>query len=129
MKCTRKDKYKNTTEEQLEKLDKSEYLDNHFVYADHLQWEPLNGQRFENTPKIVHDKILIAQLAENQEIEFEAYCTKNNGMMHTKWSPVATAYYRLEPHIEIKEDIKNEQAERMNELCPAKVFGIKNSKN
>ena len=29
-------------------------------------------------------------------------------MTHTKWSPVATAYYRLEPYIEIKEDIENE---------------------
>lgn len=50
-------------------------------------------------------------------------------MTHTKWSPVSTAYYRLEPHIEIKEDILNADANRMKELCPVNVFDTKGSKN
>lgn len=45
------------------------------------------------------DKLLLAKLAEGQEIEAELYCTKNIGAIHTKWSPVSTAFYRLLPSV------------------------------
>lgn len=50
-------------------------------------------------------------------------------MTHTKWSPVATAYYRLEPYLEIKENILNDKAEKMKNLCPVGVFDIKTKKS
>ena len=34
-------------------------------------------------------------LSVGQEVEFEVYLTKNCGETHTKWSPVATVYYKL----------------------------------
>ena len=34
MKCTRKEEYVNASEEELDKMEKSEYLNNHYVFAD-----------------------------------------------------------------------------------------------
>jgi hypothetical protein len=34
-----------------------------------------------------------------QEIELEAHCIKGVGKEHAKWSPVATAWYRLNPEV------------------------------
>jgi hypothetical protein len=45
----------------------------------------------------VHEDIVIAQLSPGQRIEFEAHCRKGVGKDHTKYSPVATAAYRLLP--------------------------------
>jgi DNA-directed RNA polymerases I and III subunit RPAC1 len=45
----------------------------------------------------VHDDIVVARLNPGQRIEFEAHCRKGVGKDHTKYSPVATASYRLLP--------------------------------
>ncbi len=45
----------------------------------------------------VHDDIVVAKLKPGQRIEFEAHCRKGVGKDHTKFSPVATASYRLLP--------------------------------
>lgn len=45
----------------------------------------------------VHDDIVIAKLRPGQRIEFEAHCRKGIGKDHAKFSPVATAAYRLLP--------------------------------
>lgn len=34
-----------------------------------------------------------------QVIELEAHCCKGIGREHAKWSPVATAWYRLHPEV------------------------------
>ena len=34
-----------------------------------------------------------------QTIQLEAHCTKGTGKEHAKWSPVATAWYRLLPEV------------------------------
>ena len=47
-----------------------------------------------------------------QEIEAELRCEKGRGKVHAKWSPVATAFYRLMPDIEFKKDILNENVYR-----------------
>ncbi len=111
VKCTRKDEYKG---KDVSGLKKEDYLENHYVFADLLKWEPMGDQaeRFneDEKPQVLFDKILIAKLAENQEIEMELYCSKNSGGTHTKWSPVSTTFYRLEPVIQLKEQIKNEDA-------------------
>lgn len=56
------------------------------------------GQKFKDV-KLVYDNILIAKLRENQEIYLEIYAEKGIGKRHTKWSPVATTFYRLMPSI------------------------------
>lgn len=108
-------------------LDKSQYLENHIVLTDQFEWIPLGDQaiRFKgNTPKILFPNILFAKLAENQEIEVEMHCTKNIGKVHTKWSPVSTAFYRLLPVITIKNPVLNKDAEEMKKVCPVGVFDI-----
>lgn len=45
----------------------------------------------------VHDDIVLAKLRPGQRIEFEAHCRRGVGKDHTKYSPVATASYRLLP--------------------------------
>lgn len=71
---------------------------------------------------------MIAKLVEGQEIELEVYCSKNFGYIHTKWSPVSTAYYRLAPHISITEPILNDDATRIKNICPTNVFDIEDIK-
>jgi DNA-directed RNA polymerases I and III subunit RPAC1 len=38
-----------------------------------------------------------------QAIQLEAHCTKGTGKEHAKWSPVATAWYRLLPEVVLLE--------------------------
>lgn len=59
-----------------------------------------------------------------QEIEAELTCVKGRGKTHAKWSPVSTAYYRLKPDIQFKEDITGEAAEELVGTCPMGVFDI-----
>ncbi len=48
-------------------------------------------------PRAVHSDILLAKLRPGQTIQLEAHATKGCGKEHAKWSPVATAWYRLQP--------------------------------
>lgn len=93
---------------------------NETIYADQLIWVPIGNQRtiFKDI-KPVHDKVIIAKLRENQEIECELICEKNQGRVHAKWSPVASAYYKLLPDIELqpmnKEEAKKTKINLSNE--------------
>lgn len=64
-----------------------------------LTWLPQGSQLevFPEGVKPVHDDIVVAKLKPGQRIEFEAHCRKGVGKDHTKFSPVATASYRLLP--------------------------------
>jgi DNA-directed RNA polymerase I and III subunit RPAC1 len=50
---------------------------------------------------MAHDDITIAVLRPGQRIHLEAHCTKGTGNDNAKWSPVATAWYRLLPEITV----------------------------
>ena len=67
VKCVRKAAYASHKYDQLIDLPPQEYLENCTVYSKDLIWEPLGNQeeRFENKPKMLHDKIIIAKLREN----------------------------------------------------------------
>ncbi|KAI8879303.1 RNA polymerase 1-1, isoform CRA_b, partial [Backusella circina FSU 941] len=87
---------------------------NSYVYSGDLEWEPKGNQeeRFaDNPPRPVHDDIVIAKLRPGQEVEMELHCQKGVGREHAKWSPVATASYRLLPEITILEPITGQDAE------------------
>ncbi|DBA69252.1 TPA: hypothetical protein ACH3X2_012994 [Trebouxia sp. C0005] len=49
----------------------------------------------------VNHDILVAKLRPGQIIDLEAHCIKGQGKEHAKWSPVATAWYKLLPEIVI----------------------------
>ncbi|XP_073153603.1 uncharacterized protein [Henckelia pumila] len=74
------------------------------------------------TPK--HEDIIIAKLGPGQEIELEAHAVKGMGKVHAKWSPVATAWYRMLPEVVLLQDIEDEKAEELVKKCPVKVFDI-----
>ncbi|KAI8382379.1 DNA-directed RNA polymerase [Blakeslea trispora] len=92
---------------------KKKYI-NSYVYSSDLVWEPKGNQEekfADNPPRPVHDDIVIAKLRPGQEMEMELHCQKGVGREHAKWSPVATASYRLLPEITILEPITGEDAE------------------
>ncbi|KAG7585130.1 DNA-directed RNA polymerase insert domain [Arabidopsis thaliana x Arabidopsis arenosa] len=68
--------------------------------------------------------ILIAKLGPGQEIELEAHAVKGIGKTHAKWSPVATAWYRMLPEVILLEEFEGKHAEELVKVCPKKVFDI-----
>ncbi|KAI2623573.1 DNA-directed RNA polymerase [Hypomontagnella submonticulosa] len=56
--------------------------------------------------------ILIAKLRPNQLIDVEMHMHKGFGWDHAKWSPVATASYRLMPSIKILQPILGDDAKK-----------------
>ena len=98
------------------------------VYTRDLVWKPV-GNQLEMLPEIrpVQEDILIAQLSPGQEIEAELICEKGIGQVHAKWSPVATASYRMLPLISLKTpDLASNKA--LKDLCPVGVFDIEQGK-
>uniref|UniRef100_A0A6G1S6G5 DNA-directed RNA polymerases I and III subunit RPAC1 n=1 Tax=Aceria tosichella TaxID=561515 RepID=A0A6G1S6G5_9ACAR len=90
------------------------------VFSKHLKWIPLADQakthfRGKNAIRPVHQKILIAKLSKNQEIDLRLHAVKGIGRDHAKFSPVATAAYKLMPDIKLKERLVGEQAKRFKD--------------
>ncbi|XP_021689849.2 uncharacterized protein LOC110671641 isoform X2 [Hevea brasiliensis] len=75
------------------------------------------------------DKIILAKLGPGQEIELEAHAVKGMGKTHAKWSPVATAWYRMLPEVVLLEDVQDETAEELKKKCPVNVFDIEDIGN
>ncbi|GAB2279804.1 hypothetical protein Dimus_014443 [Dionaea muscipula] len=71
-----------------------------------------------------HPDITIARLGPGQEIELEAHAVKGVGKEHAKWSPVATAWYRMLPEVVLLQDVYGEMAEKLVKKCPVNVFDI-----
>jgi len=106
-------------------------IQNNEVLSSCIQWIPIGQQmkRFIDSEaiRVVFDDILVAKLRPGQEIEAELICVKGIGKTHAKWSPVSTAYYRLIPDIQFKNEIYDDDAEALKKLCPMEVFDVKKS--
>ncbi|XP_066282572.1 DNA-directed RNA polymerases I and III subunit RPAC1-like isoform X2 [Branchiostoma lanceolatum] len=110
VKCTR------NTQAPKDSTDPDEIYKDHKVYTKHLKWVPLGNQAelySEGDIKPVHDDILIAKLRPGQEMDLKLHCVKGIGRDHAKFSPVATASYRLLPEIVLTEEVKGERADRL----------------
>lgn len=96
------------------------------VYSRDLEWVPQGDQasRFPQGIRPIHDDILIAKLRPGQAIEFEAHGRVGIGKDHAKYSPVATASYRLMPKIEMIEDVYDELAEELVHVYEPGVFDL-----
>ncbi|KAJ1527366.1 DNA-directed RNA polymerase core subunit rpc40 [Nowakowskiella sp. JEL0078] len=105
---------------------------NSSVTSGMLEWVPngAQGDVFKDDPiRVVNTNILITKLRPDQEINAELHCQKGIGREHAKWSPVATASYRLLPDIQILEPITGTDAEKFQTLFPDGVVKlVKNSK-
>ncbi|KAL8462188.1 hypothetical protein ACS0TY_033307 [Phlomoides rotata] len=71
-----------------------------------------------------YDDITLARLGPGQAIELEAHAVKGMGKTHAKWSPVATAWYRMLPEVVLLQEIEGQEAEELVSKCPVKVFDI-----
>ena len=96
------------------------------LYSKDLVWVPQGDQkaRYPGGIKPVHDDILIAKLRPGQEIELEAHARYGIGQDHAKYSPVATATYRLYTNVEILEPVYDEDAEKLTHLYEPGVFEL-----
>lgn len=102
-------------------------LENDKVLSSALQWLPGGSELPEETtcrfasgqahlfpdtpgapprPQPVHSDILLAKLRPGQCIRLEAHATRGTGKEHAKWSPVATAWYRLQPVVHMLQDVR-----------------------
>ena len=72
----------------------------------------------------VNPSILLAKLRPGQIIEAELHCIKGIGADHAKFSPVATASYRLLPTIDIVRPIVGKDAEKFARCFPKGVIGL-----
>jgi len=100
---------------------------NHNVLSKEFVWAPVGAQEetfADDPPRPVHDDIVVAVLRPGQKIELEGHCVKGVGKDHTKFSPVATATYRLLPDIVLPNAITEGDAEDLKTLCPMNVFDI-----
>lgn len=93
------------------------------VLSKHLEFVPKGAQaeRYttETRPRPVHSDIVLCKLKPGQEINLEVHCHKGVGFDHAKFSPVATASYRLMPVIHTKKPITGRLAHEFKK-CFAK---------
>ena len=61
----------------------------------------IEGKECTPNPGPVENDILIAKLRPGHELDIRMVAVKGLGSDHAKFSPVATAYYRLLPEIKI----------------------------
>ncbi|GAB1732864.1 hypothetical protein NU195Hw_g2666t1 [Hortaea werneckii] len=98
------------------------------VYAHQLVFLPQGDQiqhfSGENAIRPMNPDILIAKLRPGQRISLRCHCIKGIGMDHAKFSPVATASYRLLPHIDIKQPITGNDAKKLQRCFPKGVIDL-----
>ncbi|GAA6005304.1 DNA-directed RNA polymerase core subunit RPC40 [Rhodotorula paludigena] len=78
------------------------------VLSSDLEFSPRGAQEAlfaGSLPRPAVPDILVAKMRGGQEIVAELHCNKGVGKDHAKWSPVATASYRLLPTIRIDSPI------------------------
>ncbi|EDW64090.1 DNA-directed RNA polymerases I and III subunit RPAC1 [Drosophila novamexicana] len=100
---------------------------NHKVYSGHLKWLPKGkqGQIYtENSVGCIHEDILIAQLRPGHELDLRLIAVKGLGKDHAKFSPVATAYYRLLPQINLTREVTGKDAYLLQSCFSPGVIGI-----
>ncbi|KAI0073582.1 insert subdomain of RNA polymerase alpha subunit [Panus rudis PR-1116 ss-1] len=79
----------------------NEYVHDTVTSGD-LVWVPQGEQESafaRNPPAPTNKDIVLVKLRPGQEIDMEVHAIKGVGKEHAKWSPVATASYRLHPLI------------------------------
>ncbi|KAJ7595916.1 DNA-directed RNA polymerase [Mycena floridula] len=86
----------------------SELYINDELLSSHIIFQPSGSQAdvfAGNTPRPTNPNIVLAKLRPGQEVDMQLHAVKGVGKDHAKFSPVATASYRLLPHIIIKKPI------------------------
>lgn len=121
VKCTHNPKAPKDSE------DPNELYHSHKVTTDHIKWTPIGEQAkmfSVHDIRPVHNDILIAKLRPGQEIDVRLVCTKGLGKDHAKFSPVATASYRLLPEITLTQPVVGPLADKLARCFPKGVIKV-----
>jgi len=122
VKCTRNTQAADTTAPEL-------LFKNHKIYSEAIQWMPLPGQDNLKSQDIgpVDKDILIATMRPGHELDMELFCVKGIGKDHAKFSPVATASYRLLPDIKLLREFTGQQAARLQGCFSPGVIALEDA--
>ena len=109
--------------------DPAKLYKNAHVYARDIKFDPKGRQtQFFPEPhgliRPVNPDILLAKMRPGQVIDIEMHCIKGVGADHAKFSPVATASYRLLPTITITKPILGKDAKKFARCFPIGVIGV-----
>ncbi|XP_058954480.2 DNA-directed RNA polymerases I and III subunit RPAC1 isoform X2 [Pocillopora verrucosa] len=109
--------------------DPDELYVNSKVTTDHLKWVPNGNQARKYGPQDIRpvlNDILIAKLRPGQELDLKMHAVKGIGKDHAKFSPVATASYRLLPEITIVKPCEDELADKLAQCFSEGVIKVEN---
>jgi len=109
-------------------IDPDVLYNNHRIYAEDIEYESF-GKQLEKFPaadsiRPSHPKILVAKMRPGQSIQLQMHAHKGIGQDHAKFSPVATATYRLLPTIDILRPIVGADAKKFARCFPKGVIKL-----
>ncbi|EIN06450.1 RBP11-like subunits of RNA polymerase [Punctularia strigosozonata HHB-11173 SS5] len=126
-----KAKGKGKEPQPVEEQHPDELYVNHEVLSGQLEWVPQGDQAsyepfIKKRPAPTNPDIVLAKLRPGQEIEMELHAVKSVGKDHAKFCPVATASYRLLPHIILNPDkpVPPEYAEKFQKCFAPGVIKV-----
>ncbi|CAD7078736.1 unnamed protein product [Hermetia illucens] len=100
---------------------------NHKIYSGQIKWIP-KGKQSEIHSEVsvgpIHDDILISQMRPGHEFDLKLLAVKGLGKDHAKFSPVATAFYRLLPEIKLNRTVSGKEAFLLQKCFSPGVVGI-----
>ncbi|KAG8221922.1 hypothetical protein J437_LFUL002481 [Ladona fulva] len=105
---------------------------NHKVFSDSLKWVPIGNQGdvyTEDDVGPVHKDILLNCLRPGHKLDIKLHAVKGIGRDHAKFSPVATAYYRILPEITLTREVEGEAADRLQSCFTPGVIKVSETKD
>ncbi|WWD18492.1 hypothetical protein CI109_102944 [Kwoniella shandongensis] len=111
----------------VEKDPKKLYYDSN-VFTGMMKWQPSGdqGKKYKGkAPKPVDEDILLVKLRPGQQVDLHCFARKGVGADHAKFSPVATASYRILPQITLRGPIPLEHQEKFQKCFPPGVIELK----
>lgn len=100
---------------------------NHKIYSGQIKWLPKGKQATLHTEASIgpiNDDILISQMRPGHEFDLKMLAVKGLGKDHAKFSPVATAFYRLLPEIKLTRQVTGKEAFLLQKCFSPGVIGI-----
>ncbi|XP_037927762.1 DNA-directed RNA polymerases I and III subunit RPAC1 [Teleopsis dalmanni] len=120
VKCTRrKDVKDNINPETAYKNSK--------VLSSQIKWLPRGKQAQiykESDVGVMYDDVIVTELRPGHELDIRFAAVKGIGSDHAKFSPVATAYYRLLPEIRLTRPVTGKDAYTLQKCFSPGVIGV-----
>jgi len=98
------------------------------VFSKSIKWTPIGDQASTLKPvKPLYDDILVVKMRPGHKLDIKMHAVKGLGKDHAKFSPVATASYRLLPEIKLLKKITDADAyDLKNCFSPGVIKVVKN---